>query len=283
MLRNLSLISACLVCVFTTSSVFASYYSSVLADNPVGYYRMNETIASGDLVSSSTGDGAIYNSASGLPVAAGQWFTSYATGGLDEIAGAIPGDAAVFYNTGRTEARTNTAATGLGFTMEAWVMVDGENGDLGGMAMAMREAGNTIGDMFEIGMVGGVAQAFIRNGYGTSSPAGTTVINDGQWHHLAMVVQAGTTNTSRMTLYLDGGVTPEFDVEVSQGWNGVADSLTIGANSFGIRYTGGIDEVALYDTVLSQEQIAAHYNAVPEPASFGLLAIGSVLLAARRR
>ena len=61
----------------------------------------------------------------------------------------------------------------------------------------------------------------------------------------------------------------------------------IGFDNSGARYFDGkLDEAAIYDTVLSDSQIAAHYLAaevVPEPATLAVAMMGLLVLAARRR
>ena len=91
-------------------------------------------------------------------------------------------------------------------------------------------------------------------GYGSWRPIATGV-NDGQWHHVAIVLDVVADTT---TVYWDGapnvitGVTKEIGANdrfsLGQEWDGNTPS-----NFF----NGSIDEVRIYDRVLSAEQIEA--------------------------
>ncbi|MEW8458912.1 MAG: LamG-like jellyroll fold domain-containing protein, partial [Candidatus Thiodiazotropha endolucinida] len=76
---------------------------------------------------------------------------------------------------------------------------------------------------------------------------------DGQWHHVSMTFDSGVANGTR--LYIDG-------VEVAVGTMTVEDqtsNLRVGGRYVnGGRFTGLIDEVAVFDRVLSADQIRRH-------------------------
>ena len=89
-----------------------------------------------------------------------------------------------------------------------------------------------------------------------SSPSGvlsTSSVNDGDWHHVVGVRDSGT-----MKLYLDGS-------EIATGTDNtgnidISDPLIIGAGqafggSVGNFFNGQIDEVAIFDTALTADQI----------------------------
>lgn len=116
---------------------------------------------------------------------------------------------------------------------------------------------------------------------------GNTSLNDDLWHHVA-VVQTGNTLGS-VLLYVDGQ--PE-----TLAYNGAGATLaintstvaasptnvTIGGSPHSVSYNflGAIDEVRLYDSVLTQTEIQGLM--VPEPAT-GTLALAALGLLARRR
>ncbi len=62
-----------------------------------------------------------------------------------------------------------------------------------------------------------------------------------------------------------------------------------GASLFNIaggpRFIGGVDEMAVYDYVLSPDQVMAHFLAVPEPSAVALALFGfaSLAMVGRRR
>jgi len=114
---------------------------------------------------------------------------------------------------------------------------------------------------------------------------------DGGWHHLALV--RPDTGFDPI-LYVDGQVaavtfnlnsgTPPRNVNTTSPW-------AIGSNGSGSsRFTGMIDEVAMWNVALSSDNIMwlANHSLIelPEPTTFGLLGIGGLLglfLARRKR
>ena len=82
-----------------------------------------------------------------------------------------------------------------------------------------------------------------------------TAYNNGQWHHVAATVGA-----TGMQLFLDGKLvasrTDGIQAQVMTGfWRIGGDRTWSGAPYF----SGLIDEVAVYPTVLTADQVARHY------------------------
>lgn len=84
----------------------------------------------------------------------------------------------------------------------------------------------------------------------------TTLITDGQWHHIALVFNNGGGNVSK--LYYDGKpVLTDFTV-TSIGTNTI---FTIGRNTQSSQYFSGyIDEVRVWNVIRSDSEILANYN-----------------------
>lgn len=107
-----------------------------------------------------------------------------------------------------------------------------------------------------------------------------SVINDGQWHHLAGVYD-GTLIQDNILLYVDGILQASTSAQTIDVPNTV-DYETIGAyaSDAGVNgyFNGSIDEVAVYNQTLSAGQVLAHYrNGVPgsNNATFSNLASGT--------
>ena len=99
----------------------------------------------------------------------------------------------------------------------------------------------------------------LRTEHGNGNLRGNTLVNDGEWHHGALVVQEGANlRVPNTTLYIDG---------LADGVNSGDDdpyNLTPSANvSIGRRATsndrfffGSIDEVRIFDRALSAGEVA---------------------------
>jgi hypothetical protein len=108
----------------------------------------------------------------------------------------------------------------------------------------------------------------------------TVPVTANTWHHLALT-RVGATGAE--TLYLDGNVIGSATDLLTLNTNG--GPMTIGNKTSGTPriFTGSIDEFAFYNSALTPAEVQAHIAAVPEPATLGLLATGSLALLARRR
>jgi hypothetical protein len=96
---------------------------------------------------------------------------------------------------------------------------------------------------------------------------GTTPLNDGRWHHVAMVLDATAMN---MKLYVDGQVEANVNSSLLSSNIDNSASLFIGTERTAIAfYKGRIDEIRLYNTALTQANIQADMTSIApsEPAS----------------
>ena len=87
---------------------------------------------------------------------------------------------------------------------------------------------------------------------------GTTDLVDGSWHHIVVIRNAG---TGQNLLYVDGQIEDFESIDYSAGFQSSAAALNMGCLNFGggYHFGGTIDEVALYDRVLSETEIRTHY------------------------
>ncbi|MFB0552044.1 MAG: LamG domain-containing protein, partial [Phycisphaerae bacterium] len=97
----------------------------------------------------------------------------------------------------------------------------------------------------------------LRHEPGGGNTQGDTAVTDGQWHHVAVTVRANSTHNDGVTIYVDGREdtrantdpdpvhpTANFDVKIGLRYN--EDNRI---------YTGLIDEVRIYDNVLTVTEI----------------------------
>ena len=94
--------------------------------------------------------------------------------------------------------------------------------------------------------------------------SGTNVV-DGQWHQVGLVFNHGVENSTK--LYVDGDL---VFTTTTQFYTGYLGDFVVGANNGGGAqfYTGLIDEVNVWNRVLSQEEITSLYNTVAPSYKF---------------
>ena len=97
----------------------------------------------------------------------------------------------------------------------------------------------------------------IRKGSSGFSVIGTTDHNDGNWHHVVATFEASTA----MKLYVDGNLEATNTTSIPADINDVGTNVNIGraANSF-YYMNGNIDEIGLFNGVLSASNVTTIYN-----------------------
>jgi MYXO-CTERM domain-containing protein len=309
---------SCILGLFVTGALSAadasaaSYSATVLADNPLAYWRLGEGPGSTTAANLGTG-GSAYDLTYRTPPSA------LPTLG---VAGLLSGDSdtamrltnpinSSLQNQQYASAALGSA-TGLNFTtgsfsLEMWTRIDpsvnvstsllGLMSTGGGGATAVNGtpvAGGGNGYTLQVSN-GSLRLAFHGAGAGAIYSAPITDLTGTR--HLVVTFENGATNTARF--YVDGGLIGTA--------TGTADPLSATANLFSLGsfaraagtgggsanygYSNGVlDEAAVYNTVLTDAQIASHYAAgiapVPEPAATaaaGLAALAAVWVVRRRR
>lgn len=234
------------------SADVAGYQAMTLSLNPVAYYKLDES--SGPVIDSSV------NTNNGSAV-------SLVTRG---VAG-IVSNAARTFNYGRVAAPdtyVNFDAAN-GFTLEGWVKTTETNSFgiithyIGGSSplgyMLLADSGKLYAQLRD----GAVNYVYIR---------GTATINDGQWHYVAATHAAGGETSFSLQLYVDG----QPDAPSSFGDVGTLTSFATNSQPIYLGYLDqtatfdsgvSVDEVAIYNTVLSGAQILTHFQSLTIPIS----------------
>lgn len=222
----------------------SGYAAAVLADSPLAYYRLGESSGSTMVDSSGNNRDGTYTSVTlgtaGLLTADSDTAATFASGsGRGEVADAAWMDIGSNIT---VEAIIKTSATSVYQYIAARDFTTAASSRIWAMRLA-----NT-GRLQVERIVGGLV---------TSN--GTTVINDGNRHHVAF-----TYDGSNIRLYVDGSL--ETTTAATGTIDGTAQ-FSIGAAGAGTNvwtnhhFQGVIDEVAFYGTALSGARIAAHYAA----------------------
>ena len=88
---------------------------------------------------------------------------------------------------------------------------------------------------------------------------GTTLINDGVWHHIVAVRDR---SEGKIRIYVDGLEEKSADASYTSDFSSTVN-LNIGylhREESHYRYTGFLDEIAVYDKALTPSEILQHYN-----------------------
>ena len=239
-------------------TVGADYASTVLADGPIGYWRLNEPAKSEASV-------AIANSGSLGTAADGS-----VRGSLNSVVGGVPAPLVGDANTalrfdgldGKVEIPYQAELNPTGaWSVSFWARLDGWTNAHQSPVTSRNDSGTgQRGYIFYAAPVNGNPQWQFWTGPGWNSVTGPDVVI-GQWYHLV-----GTYDPVAKTkaFYVDGqrvGFAGDVTVNVNEAKPfriGAGQTDLVVGNFF---WNGGVDEVAVFPGVLSQERVMAQYAA----------------------
>jgi hypothetical protein len=253
---------------------FDHYADIITADNPVGFWRLDECPDAYPNNGTTAND--YWNGNDGYYNQVNLCQTPGYNSTIDaNEATALFGQSASSDSDVALPAYIDFATTGnANFSVEAWINAQTES--TGGPVVSKGYGGG--GEEFCLDFGGGAAHAlrwFIRYANGTApnvtatwSPSGATY---GTWHHVVGVVNE---SSNYMALYLDGtnvGVTAipsGSGIEAGNANQSISMPVYIGARSSGIsvnhndiQYLGEISQVAIYNYALSAIQASNHFVA----------------------
>lgn len=254
----------------TAQAAVIGYQAAVLADNPVAFWRMGES------------SGTVMGDTSG--------FSRNGTYNANVVLGATgvgsPSDLAASFNgtNASASAPSDSAYDFLDYTLEAWVKFTGPL--VPDMRIASRQGGQ-YWLLHTRETSAGVAQLSSYSSLdGVNGYAAGPNLNDGAFHHVAITRN---TTADLISLYVDGLFVGSQVTTSNVAFTDTATVYVGSAFGTGQYFPGIIDEVALYGTALSAEQLMAHFEAgtfvlpAPEPSTGLLLGLGMLALAKRRR
>lgn len=215
------------------------YPDAVLADAPLGYWRLDEPSGLNAYDSSGRFRNGVYFNGPTLGV----------RGALGD------GNAAVGFD--GTNDYVEIPATGMDadgdFTVEAWFKTS-----LAAKRQIVSRWANGNGALqrWSLQLDTSGRPTFVAQDTGYRTIAMTTGKADGAWHHL--VVTASGLN---LTMYLDGA-SVATGTRASTDLGGDTAVVRIGATADGGEFfNGSLDEVAIYGTALTASRVQAHYTA----------------------
>lgn len=214
----------------------ATYRDIVLADGPLGYWRLGDTGAS---LANEVGGGD-------AGTFAGAGWTKGATGLLvaDDDKAAVSSGAA---NVGIT-LPTNALWARTTVTLECWIKCTAPGASYRGLIVKNNHYGmflfNSLLIAYDMG--------------GAVNRATTVNAADGVAHHCVYTFQSGVTNGSQ--LWFDGTSRLTFTATTSIELQAMV--FGAGANPPTVQnFAGTLDEIAIYGGILTSAQILAHYQA----------------------
>ena len=249
----------------------------------VGHWTFDDADVSGSTLADSSGGGASgaigANVTTGVAGIAGQAFSL--------PAGAAQDDVVDMGNATSVSSAVNASGE---LTMSGWV-----NFNTVGAAGPNRSIVYFLGDdtsnfsYIDIGVTDGainpVGGAYGRKRSGGDSEVlGSSGLGDGQWHHIALVLDI---NTGTHDFYVDGTLLGSTTTSGSFPTLNNLEVGRLGRASPVDGYTGLVDDLQIYDEALSASDISVLFNnpgsVVPEPASLALMGLGGLSMMCRRR
>jgi len=214
----------------------ADYFTTVMRDKPTRYYRLGETTGSAAYDASSSGQNGTYVNSPTL-----------------DMNGALINRAATFNgSTGFVSIPTSSLFSGASFTIELWAR-------LAANAPATQ-------DLFAVKNTYATDQTLVfRVNNGTNLLADfynealvvNNIVGTGAWYHLVTTYNS---STQGVTLYVNGVAVGNSTLGPLN--SGATPNITIGCVDGIYNFSkADIDEVAVYNSVLSPTRILAHYTA----------------------
>lgn len=227
-----------------TDDPVTGYGRSVLADDPMLYWPMDDASGSTQFADLAGGNRGVKGSSTGLGAA-----------------GAIPGNSAATFNNSNNArvVTTGSLESPDEYTVEAWFRSSAASGPIVGFGDLPTGNSQRVDRQLYLNNSGRVHFG-IQSG-GVKVVASSKTYNNNQWHHAV-----GTVKGTTARLYVDGVLVGKRDditrpEQFVGHWRVGGDRQNGFPNAGAANFNGAIDEVAVYTQALSGDQIEAHYVA----------------------
>jgi len=197
---------------------------------------------------------------------AGTYNGQLSPGGASFVPGGVSGGALSLAksNNGFVNIGNVLGLTSGDYSIVSWIKMTAGDTTESSVIIAKHAAYTRNGYNLMVNKSGGLLRenkvAFVEGGDGVGqitideTPISTTSVNDGNWHQVVAVYQAGGTKL----IYVDGA--PAEDAKPSQAFNANSVPLLIGGVNFGGvptgLFTGLIDEVQIYNYALADADVS---------------------------
>jgi uncharacterized repeat protein (TIGR03803 family) len=163
--------------------------------------------------------------------------------------------------------------TSTNFTVEGWINFTASETNYTGLVAKGQTTGG-IWTGWQLVLYGNKIASEIQSplgyvGPGSSELIGTTALNDGNWHHVALTVNRSTTTA---TLYVDGSQQSTFTSSYIGGNVTYNGNALIGVDRQSrLHFNGKMDEFRIWNIAMTQAQIQASMNTAVQKNSAGLV------------
>jgi hypothetical protein len=229
---------------WTVDFTITGYREAVLADSPSGYWRLGEASGTTAVDETTNHSNGTYLSGVALGVPGALVTTSDTAARFDGVDDRVsmgdPANGALDFGTGN-------------FSVEAWVKttVNGEETIVSKQPSTGRYWQITVTD--DTSHVGQV-RATIDDG-AWHAAYGPSRVDDGNWHQVVVVFA----RASGITIYVDG-TSSRFTAGAAPGDISNSAPFLIGKATGYAYFRGDIDEVSVFRSALSPQQVQAHFD-----------------------
>ncbi len=266
-MRTIAMLGVVILGALALRADAALYPAAVMADNPVLYYRLDES--SGTVANDAAPLGGTQN---------GTYTGGYTLNQAGALTGNNPSNSAAKFATNGYIDSTFVFAPTSAYTVEFWVNFATLNAGDDQTILSQENSGGTGRDIvYWHNATQKMASA--PNGLNNdwSSSASVTA---GQYTMVDLVYNGAGT----WTWYKNGAANGTFSAVSTASSGTIKIAVHKGATTAFLN--GTLDEFAIYDTALTGTQISAHFDAAsaaPEPSSIGAIALTACAAATSRR
>src|SRR6266404_2883821 len=257
-----------------------SYPSTILADNPIGYWRLDESNnGSGNNGVTAHDNRGGHNGYYSNSVNAVAGYSTFDSDTAADFGNFAPLNSYVA-NINDVDFARATNAPPAAFSVEAWVFGTSLQGTNSGIVSkgygGILNVGTGTGtEQFSLDLGSGGPPTnyrfLVRNTAGQGYVAQSSVTPDTNlWHHMVGVCDQA---NGQLKLYIDGllAATGPMGTGTNGGIESQPLAMTIGARQtsggtiFDEEWVGHVDEVAVYNSALTANQASNHFFAAPRP------------------